>query len=116
MASSLSNLANNISERIRRIKCEFGHNDKTCETCGIKYKYYNCFLEYINFEDDLIEQKCLCCNKNYQHNFDNKLKKRFLIEFLIHFNTFSDHKNNKFIFFLQKVAFPLNIWMIGKIQ
>ena len=55
MASSLSNLANNIFERIRRIKCEFGHNDKTCETCGIKYEYYIFFLEYINFEDDLIE-------------------------------------------------------------
>ena len=55
MASPLSNLANNISERIRRIKFEFGHIDKTRETCGIKCKYYNCFLEYINFEDDLIE-------------------------------------------------------------
>ena len=55
MASSLSNLANNIFERIHRIKCEFGHNDKTCETCGIKYEYYIFFLEYINFEDDLIE-------------------------------------------------------------
>ena len=55
MASSLSNLTNNIFERIRRIKCEFGHNDKTCEKCGIKYEYYNFFLEYINFEDDLIE-------------------------------------------------------------
>ena len=24
-------------------------------TCGIKYKNYNCFLEYANFKDDLIE-------------------------------------------------------------
>ena len=55
IASSLSNLANNLFERIRRIKCEFGHNDKTCKKCGIKYKYYNFFLEYINFADDLIE-------------------------------------------------------------
>ena len=56
MASSIiSNLANNIAERIRIIKCEFGHNDKTCETCGFEYKYYNYFLEYINFKDDLIE-------------------------------------------------------------
>ena len=23
----------------------------------------------------LIEYKCLCCNKNYQHKFDEKLKK-----------------------------------------
>ena len=28
MASSLSNLVNNISEGIHRIKCKFGHDDK----------------------------------------------------------------------------------------
>ena len=38
MASSLSNLVNNFSEGICRIKCKFGH-DKKCETCGIKCKY-----------------------------------------------------------------------------
>ena len=26
----------------------------------------DCFLEYTNFRDKLIEYKCLCCNKNYQ--------------------------------------------------
>ena len=31
MASSLSNLVNNLSEGIRRIKCKFGHDDKKCE-------------------------------------------------------------------------------------
>ena len=45
MASSLSNLVNNLSEGIHIIKCKFGRNDKKCETCGVKYKYYNCFLE-----------------------------------------------------------------------
>ena len=35
MASSLSNLFNNFSEGIHRIKCKFGHRDKKCETCGI---------------------------------------------------------------------------------
>ena len=29
MASSLSNLANNLSEGIHRIKCKFGHDNKT---------------------------------------------------------------------------------------
>ena len=33
MASSLSNLANNLSEGIQRIKCKFGQNDKKCESC-----------------------------------------------------------------------------------
>ena len=53
---------------------KFRHDVKKCEACGIKCKYCNCFLEYITFEDDLIEYKCLCCDKNYQHKFDEKLK------------------------------------------
>ena len=77
MASSLSNLVNNLSEGIDRIKCKLGDDDKNGETCGIKYKYCDCFLEYKNFKDDLIEYKCLCCNKNHQRKFDEKLKKRF---------------------------------------
>ena len=58
MASSLSNLVNNFSERIHRIKCKFGHDDEKCETCGIKYKHCDCLPEYTNFKDDLIEYKC----------------------------------------------------------
>ena len=30
MASSLSNLVNNLSEEIHRIKCKYGHDDKKC--------------------------------------------------------------------------------------
>ena len=74
MASLLSNLVNNPSEGIHKIKCTYEHNDKKCETCRVRYKYCNCFLEYINFKDDLIEYKCLCCNKNYQQKFVEKLK------------------------------------------
>ena len=33
---SSSNLLNNLSERIYRIKCKCGHHDIKCETCGIK--------------------------------------------------------------------------------
>ena len=66
MANSLSNLVNNLSAEIHRIKCKFGHDDKKCKTCGIKCKYCDCFLEYTNFKDDLIEYKCLCCNKSSQ--------------------------------------------------
>ena len=77
MSSSLSNLVSNFSEGIHRIKCKFRHDDKKCETCRIKYKYCNCLLEYTNFKDDLIQYKCLCYNKNYQHEFDEKLKERF---------------------------------------
>ena len=45
MTSSLSNLVNNLSEGINRIECKFGHNDRKCVTCGIKYKYCCCFLK-----------------------------------------------------------------------
>ena len=75
MASSLSNLVNNLSQGIQSIKCKYRHDNKKFETCWIKYKYCNCFLEYTNFKDDLTEYKCLCYNKNYQRKFDKKLKK-----------------------------------------
>ena len=101
MARSLSNVVNNLSEGIHRIKCKFGHNDKKCETCGIKYKYCDCFLEYTNFKDYLIEYKSLCCNKNYKHKFDEKLKERFFITC-----KFSNHDDNKFILLLQKGVYP----------
>ena len=43
----------------------------------------------------------MCCNKNYQHKFDEKLKKRF-------FNIYklSNYDNNKFILLLRKGLYP----------
>ena len=66
MTSSLSHLVNNLSQGIHRIKCKFGHGNKKYEAYRFKYVYYDCFLEYANFKDDLIEYKCLNCNKSYQ--------------------------------------------------
>ena len=37
MASPLSSLFINLSEGIHKVKQKFRHNDKKCETCGIKY-------------------------------------------------------------------------------
>ena len=74
MARSLSNLVNNLSEGIHRIKCKFRRDEKKCETCGIRYKRCDCFLEYTNFKDDSIEYKCLICNKNCVITFDENLK------------------------------------------
>ena len=50
---------------------------KNCESCGIKYKYCDCFLEYTNFKDHLIVCKCLCFNQNYHEKFDEIYKKKF---------------------------------------
>ena len=77
MASSLSNLINTISEEIHKTKCKYGCNDKKCETYRIKHKYCHCFPEYPNFKDDLMEYKCLRCDKNYQQKFGEKLKEQF---------------------------------------
>ena len=67
MASSLSNLVNNLAEGIYKIKRKYGHAMiKKCESCGIKCTNCEFFFENINFKDSLIEYKCLCCNKNYQ--------------------------------------------------
>ena len=76
MARSLSNLVNYLFWGVHRIKYKFGHDNKKCETCGIKYNYCDLFLECTNFKDNLMEYKCLCCNKNYQHKFDERLKER----------------------------------------
>ena len=53
MASSSSNLINNLSVGVHRIKCKFGHDDKKCGTWGIKCKYCDCFLEYISFNTNV---------------------------------------------------------------
>ena len=88
-------------EGIHKIKCKHGDEDKKCETCWIKYKYCDCFLENINFKDDLIERKRFSCNKNYQHKLDEKLKEQF-------FNTckYFNYANNKFFMLLQKGIYP----------
>ena len=59
MASSLSNLVNNLPEGIHKIKCKCGYDHKKCETCGIEYKDCECCLEYTSFKDYLKEYKCL---------------------------------------------------------
>ena len=79
MALSLSNLVNNLSEGLHRIKCKLGNDDKKCEICGIKYKYWDCFLEYTNFKDDLIVYKCTVaciCHEKF-HSFTRFVQKNF---------------------------------------
>ena len=53
-------------------------------------------LKYTSVIDDLIEYRSLCCNNNYQKNFDENLKKRFV-------NTckFSNNDTNNFSLLLR---------------
>ena len=39
-ASSLSTFVIDIAAGIHKIKCKYGHDDKKCEICGVKYKDY----------------------------------------------------------------------------
>ena len=55
MATSVSNFINNIFEGIHKTKCKYGHDDKKYKTCGIKYKYCDCFHECKSIKDHLIE-------------------------------------------------------------
>ena len=57
MASSLPHFVNNVSKVTYRIKCEHGHDDKKCETCGIRCTHCNSFLEYTNFKENLLDYK-----------------------------------------------------------
>ena len=85
MASSLSNLVNNLVEGIHKIKC----------------KYYNCFLEYESLNDNLVKCKYLSCNKNFSSKIDEKFKKQFKSIF-----KFSNNGINKSILLLRKHIYP----------
>ena len=47
MASSLSNLADNLTQGIHKIKCKYRHDNKKCEKSRIKYKDCEDHLELI---------------------------------------------------------------------
>ena len=47
---------------------------KNVRLVNIQYKYCDCFFKYVNFKDNLVEYKFLCCKRNYQHKFDKMLK------------------------------------------
>ena len=42
-----------LSVGIHKIKFNHTHANKNCETCGIKCKYCDWFLGYVNFKDAL---------------------------------------------------------------
>ena len=82
MASSLSNLIDNLGEGIHKIKC----ND--CD----------CFLK--SLIGNLIKYKCLSCNKHCSNKLDKKINK-FKNTF-----KFSNNDIHKFILLLRKGVYP----------
>ena len=83
---------------------------KNVRLVNIQYKYCNCFFKYVNFKDNLIEYKFLCCKKNYQHNFDKMLKEQI-------FNTYINFLTTAIIslfYRCKKLFILMNIWKIEK--
>ena len=92
------------------MKCKYKHYNKKCETCGIKLKDCECFLEYIKFKDNLIKYKCLCCNKHHQKNLMRTWRKDSLM------HTIFQPMISISLFYCCEKAFALIIiWMIWKI-
>ena len=85
MATSLSNLVDNLTEGIHKIKC------KDCDF----------FLECQSGKYNLIKYKCLSCNKNYSNKVNGKLKNHFKNTF-----KFSNNDISKFILLLRKGVCP----------
>ena len=102
MASSLSNLVNNLSEGIHKLNVNTDTMMKKCETCKLNI---NIATKY-----ELREYKCLCCDKNYQQKFDENLK---LNNFLIHTN-FLTMITISLCYCCKKVFILKNIWIINK--
>ena len=87
MASSLSNLADNLAEGIHNMR----RND--CD----------CFLEYESVKNNLIKYKCLPSNKDYSNKLYEKLKQKFKSTF-----KFSNNDIKKFILLLRKFLYPFD--------
>ena len=83
MTTLLSNLVDNVTEGIHKIKC------KDCD-----------FLEYESVKANSIKCKCLSCNKNYSNKIDEGLKR------LKNTFKFSNNDTNKFILLLRKGIYP----------
>ena len=99
MVSSLSNLVDNLIQVICKIKCKYGHVNKKCGKCGIKYKDCHCCIEYTNGKGDLMECKCLLSIRITK----KCLMKRYKIcQYILIFS----HSLNNFVLLLRKGVYP----------
>ena len=85
VTTSLSNLVDNLTGEIHKIKCK---------TCG-------CFLEYKSVEGNSIEYNCSSCNKYFLIKLDQILKIKIRSRF-----EFSKNNIGKFSLLLSKGIDP----------
>ena len=86
---------------------------KNVRLVNIQYKYCDCFFKYVNFKDNLIEYKFLCCKRNYQHKFDKMLKGQI-------FNTYTNfltttlislfYRCKKLFILMKKIQWNIITW------
>ena len=88
MSSSLSSLADNLSQGI--------HNNR-CIDC-------KSYLKYISTEDEILIFNCLKCSKNHEKNFNKYLIKTFAYTY-----EFYDGDINKFCLMLRKSRLSIPI-------
>ena len=96
MSSSLSNLVDNLPERLN------------CDKC-IDYKSY---LGYISVKDDQLIFRCFECKKNYKKDFNKKLIIRYA-----NIYEFWNEEINKVVLLLRKGIYPvyfMSTWIFGK--
>ena len=97
MASSLSNLAIIFLKEFIELNVNLDAMVKNVKHVELNISFFNYFLKYKNFKDNLIEYKSFCRNKNYQNKFDKKLNRGFFKTY-----KFSNHDTNKFILLLRR--------------
>ena len=85
MSSSLSNLVDNLYERL--------HSDTRTD-----FKFY---LDYMTTKDEQLIFRCFECKNNYEKDFNKGLIKRFA-----NIYGFCNGDINKFILLLRKVVYP----------
>ena len=85
MVNSLSNLVDNLTEGIHKIKC------KDCDF----------FLDYESVKENSIKYKCRSCNKNYSNKITKELKRKFKNTYQFSYNGI-----NKSILLLRKAVYP----------
>ena len=85
MSSSLSKLADNLSEGIHNNRCV------DCKSC----------LDYIKTKNEKLILKCFNCEQYYKKKFNKELTKRFAGTY-----EFCNKNLNKFILLLRKVVYP----------
>ena len=93
MSSSLSNLADNLSDR--------PYSDK-CTDC-------KSYLDYMTTKDEQLILRCFECKKNYEKDFNKELLKRFA-----NICEFCNEDINKFILLLRKGVYPYEYMDSGK--